>query len=152
MPVLLAGATNGSLGVSVAVNAAIRLSRKKLSVLLIDAECNRSAVAEVFEIEAGRVAKGAVETCIDNLSIWNCGAVIDGESVNEEIGRAAGAFDRVVIYAPDLRDRKVYEMLVRSAGSAVLFASEGDDDSIVCDLLDKADCEIIMTMPAIMTG
>lgn len=143
MPVLFAGSVN----VSVAVNAAIRLSRKRQRVLLIDGECNRSAVAEVFEIEAGRVSKGAVGTCIENLSIWNC-----GESADEEIGRVARAFDRVIIYAPDLREQVVNEMLVRSAGSAVLFASEGDDDGEVRDLLNNAGCEILMTMPAIITG
>lgn len=152
MPVLLAGSTNGSVGVSVAVNAAIRLSRKKRSVLLIDAECNRSAVAEVFEMEAERVAKGAVGTCIENLSIWSCGGVIGKECLSGDLGRVVTAFDRVVIYAPDLSDWGTYEMLVRSAGSAVLIASEGDDDGKVCALLNNAGCEIIMTMPAIMAG
>ncbi len=145
MPVLFTGSVN----VSVAVNTAIRLSHKKHSVLLIDADFNRSAVAEVFEIEAGRVVKGAVETCIDNLSIWNCGAVIGAESLQEDIGSAVTEFDRVIIYAPDLSDQGTYEMLVRSAGSAVLFASEVDEDGKVCDLLDNAGCEIVMTMPAI---
>lgn len=147
MPVLFAGAGNDSVGVSVAVNTAIRLSRRKDSVLLIDAESNRSSVAEVFEIDAGRVAKGAVETCIENLSIWKC-----GEGAGEDIGRAVKGFNRVIIYAPDLRDQGACEMLVRSAGSAVVFLSNGDDDGKVCELVNNSGCEIVMTMPAIMTG
>jgi hypothetical protein len=100
--ILLTSPPDTSLGIHVAVNAAIRLAGTGLKILLIDIEPHRCAAAKAFDLDASKTLTGPQKTCIGNLQIFTA-----GNTENQAIQRTALAleklheqFDRILIYGP----------------------------------------------------
>jgi hypothetical protein len=100
--VLLTCPVDTSLGINIAVNAAIGLVGAGLKVLLIDIEPRRCAAAKAFDLDAPKTLTGPHKTCIDNLHIFTA-----GNTESQAIGRAVLAmdklqeqYDRILIYGP----------------------------------------------------
>lgn len=100
--IVLTSPADTSLGINIAVNAAIGLVKTGLKVLLIDIEPQRCAAAKAFDVDASKTQSGPQKTCIDNLSIFTA-----GNTENQAIQRTGLAmdklheqFDRILIYGP----------------------------------------------------
>ena len=79
--------------VTVPVNIAIRLSQQNWRVLLVDAEKERNAICDVFEINAKDAISEPTQTFISDVSvIRNC-----GENFDEKIEK--DDFDAIITYA-----------------------------------------------------
>jgi len=143
--VLLLGAENVQrMPVTVAVNAAFRLAGENKKCLVIDADLERRAVAEAFDVTAGKNGRMAepAQSCIDNLWVWTVGQAEDaGVKIAETIAAAEGKFASVVIYAPQIRDDAYYGKLAGMVHAAVL--GEAGEDGYLGSLkmlLEATDC------------
>jgi len=148
-PVLFAAESVAELPVTVAVNVAIRISKKNQRCLLIDTDAARNAVAKVFEMEPGRMQDEPADTCIENLSIWASGDLTgrDMQYPEERIKTFASQYDRVIIYAPNISSASRRETLSGIGASAIVFKTDKRDDNL-SRLLRDSNCELLAIMPA----
>jgi hypothetical protein len=149
MPVLFAAEGKESLPVTVAVNTAIRLTKKGHTCLLIDADPQRSAIAKVFDIPFDQIKNRALATCIDNLSIWTNNKLPDAsiDSLKKVITAAVKKYDKVMIYAPNMNSAKLREKLPQVTASAIIFSAENENGNELRMLLDSRDCRTLAIMP-----
>jgi hypothetical protein len=148
--VLFAAESVAELPVTVAVNVAIRISKKNCRCLLIDADEGRNAIAEVFEMEPGRMQDEPAGSCIENLSIWADGDLAgrDTQYPQERIKTFASQYDRVIIYAPNMKSFLKRQTLLDIAANAIVFKTDNRDDNQVCRLLRESNCQLLAIMPA----
>jgi hypothetical protein len=149
MPVLFAAESVDDLPVTVAVNTALRLTKKGLKCLLIDADPQRCAIAKVFDIQSDQIKNRAVATCIEKLSIWTNKKLQDAsiDSLKKVFTSAAKKYDRVMIYAPNMNTEKICEKLPQVASNAIVFSNANNDDNKLSRFLDSADCRTLEVFP-----
>jgi len=69
-PVVLAAFDRAALPVTVAVNVALHLVRRKRRILLVDLDPHRGALAEVFDVDRSRASHPLARTCIRGIDLW----------------------------------------------------------------------------------
>ncbi len=146
--VLFGAGSVEELPVTVAVNVAIKISKKGRRCLLIDADAERNAIAKVFELGADQIKDRVAETCIKNLSIRSGGdlAGADIRMAKERIQTIAKGYDRVIIYAPNMNSASMGEILSGIVASAIVFESAGGNDNLSRQL-GMSECELLAIMP-----
>ena len=144
-PVLFAAESTELLPVTVAVNAAIRITKNNQRCLLIDADVDRNAIAKVFERRPEQIQDKPTDTCIKNLAIWSVKDLLrqDSRSPRETVKTIAGQYDRVIIYAPNINSSAGSEILFDVAADAIVFTAEDGDDDGLCRLLKKSQCQLL---------
>lgn len=103
--ILLTSEKVNSLPVTVPINIAIRLSQKGQKVLLVDADPQRNAAANVFDLNPEVLKTKVVPSCLENLSVCS----VAGEKLHRflEKEKILGHFDTTLIYAPQIPKLKV---------------------------------------------
>jgi hypothetical protein len=147
--VVFGAASIEELPVTVAVNVAIRISKKGRRCLLIDADTERGAIAKVFELESEAIKDRAAQTCIKNLSVRS-GLDVVGVDIGvakERIQTIARGYDRVIIYAPNINSVSRCEALSGIAGGAIIFEGAQSNDDLSSQL-EASVCELVAIMPA----
>ncbi len=147
--VLFGAASVEELPVTVAVNAAIRISKKGRRCLLIDADTERGAIGKVFELEPEAIKDRAAQTCIKNLWVRDGLDVVgaDVKVVKEKMQTIASDYDRVIIYAPNINSASRCEALSGIAGGAIIFEGAQSNDDL-SNQLEASGCELVAIIPA----
>ncbi len=147
--ILMAAENVEELGVTVPVNIAIRLAKKGIKCLLMDLDSARNAVSKVFDIETDVPGRGEIAACIKNLWIWPASNLGKGDATEfkNTICDLQSRYDRLIIYAPNVKALDGCKTIADSVGSAMLFGPEdGGADSAVSslgELLISCGCEIL---------
>lgn len=129
--VLFASEQVADLPVTVFVNTAIQLLQKGQNILLVDADKDRNALWQVFDIPPERLNSGICATGfegLDVLSLWG-----DAAWVKAALAEAAGKYSAILVYAPH---KDAWPRLAETAGqpkpAAFVF---GIDDANAADTL-----------------
>ncbi len=140
--ILIAAERVEELPVTIPVNIAMRLAKRGRKCLLVDLDSQRDAVSKVFELDSSedgdKVQRNAAATgrptCISNLWVWSANNFGKGDcdgditNIKETLASFESRYDRLVIYAPNLKvwaDRKT---LAGCAQAAMLFGSKSDSE------------------------
>ena len=139
--------------VTVPVNVAVHLARKGQKCLLIDLDTERDAISKVFEVDSSRGESGAVSTNVSGLWLWpgryftTDSGKTDITGLKDVIYASAGQYDRLIIYAPNIRQLTDTSELAGCVDSAMLFgADEHIQSSSIIDfreLLTRHNCGIL---------
>ena len=140
--ILMAAESVEELPVTVPVNIAMRLAQRKKRCLLIDLDLERDAIATVFDIDNAKpddkVQKDAIETCISNLYVWPASQLAgtdkgDGDSdtknIKHIIARLESRYDRLIVYAPNIKLLADSDKIAGCVQAAMLFGREGESES-----------------------
>ncbi len=102
--ILLVGRDRAALPVTVAVNVALQLARRGHRVLLVDADPQRGALAEVFDAEDGPRADAVGPTCIEGIGLWmgDRAALFEAGGLVRVCSRLNDRADCVLAYVPCL--------------------------------------------------
>lgn len=112
------------LPVTVFVNTAIQLVQEGRTILLVDADTQRNALAQVFETDAERLADAIQNTGFEGLSLYGMSG--SPERVKKTLEDAAQVYSCLLIYAPDLAVRGTLEAtLCDVEPTAFFFGVEG---------------------------
>ncbi len=147
--ILMAAENVEELGVTVPVNIAIHLAKKGRKCLLIDLDSARNAVSKVFDIETDGPGRGEIAACIKNLWIWPASNLGKGDATEfkNTICDLQSRYDRLIIYAPNVKALDGCKTIADSVGSAILFGAEdrGADSAVssLGALLISCGCEIL---------
>lgn len=87
------------LPVTVFVNTAIQLVQEGRKVLLVDADRRRNALAQVFEMDAGRLTAAICATRFEGLDLYGIGETADRTAA--ALAEAAKTYSCILIYAPE---------------------------------------------------
>ena len=137
--VLLAAASSLDMGVTVPVNVAAILARKKQRCLIIDIDASREAVARAFEI---RDKNGPVGTGIPGLWVWAAGSFCRNSSpILKKLEAARKHFDRIIVYRPCAAAG--HDELIQAAGAAVLYGRHGEEMAALEAGLAERGCVIL---------
>jgi hypothetical protein len=105
--ILLASEKLHSLPVTVPVNIAIRLSQKGQKVLLVDADPQRNAVANVFDLNPEVLKTKVVPSSLENLSVCSVPEGRLHRFLQKE--KILSRFDTTLIYAPQVPEFKAVQ-------------------------------------------
>jgi hypothetical protein len=145
---LLAAENTANLPVTVAVNVAIHLAKKKQRTLIVDADFERNPVAKAFDIQPDKSKSRAVRTCIENLSVCTSRQNVGGKRSNLAliVKKAVEIYNKVIIYAPDINKNSA-PMFAEIAECTIIFTNSSDNQT--CKLLQRpgAQSPIVMTPP-----
>jgi hypothetical protein len=136
--ILIAAERVEELPVTIPVNIAMRLAKRGRKCLLVDLDSQRDAISKVFELDSdkaeGKAAVTGRPTCISNLWVWsannfgkgNC----DGDMTNikDALASLENRYDRLVIYAPNLKVWADRNTIAGCAQAAMLFGSKSDSE------------------------
>ena len=154
---LMAAESVEELPVTIPVNVAVRLAQRNQKCLLIDLDLKRGAISKVFDIDSGdgsnRVRGEAIATCINNLWVW-AASNFDKDDGNTEvtnikdmIARLESQYERLVVYAPNIKLLADRCRITDCVGAAILFGSKSKiESSSISDfhkLLKSSGCEIL---------
>lgn len=117
--IMMAAAELAHLPVTVAVNTAIRLAKDGETVLMINAEPGRNAIAEVFDLQESSGNNMAAASCIANLSIWLGREFVEGKP--DHLTNLAAQYQRILIYAPQILTLSSGTDLARLTDQVILF-------------------------------
>lgn len=136
---VMAGENSGQPVVTIPVNIAIRLAKRKSKCLLIDLDLERNAISKVFDID--KEAAKPVRTSIENLWVLPICDLADMEKIKK-------GFDCVIMYAPNIKSLKHQDLIAGHSQLAMLFGdgSEGYTKTAMndfCSLFEKSGCEIL---------
>ena len=147
--ILMAAENGEELPVTVPVNVAMCLAQKNKRCLLIDLDFERGAISRVFEIDSVNIsndrqakaivtdtAKGEKErfgipTCIGNLCVWpgnNCRKADEdtgATNLRELTAELESRYDRLIIYAPNIRLLSDWKDVAKCTKTAILFGENG---------------------------
>ena len=159
--VLMAAESIEELPVTISVNIAIHLAKKGRKCLLIDLDSQRNAVSKVFDIDnrksknkaqAEKIAT-AIPTCIRNLWVWPANNFAKGNensnstNTKQAIASLKGQFDRLIIYAPNVKLPADLESIVGCIQTAMLFGSKSKSGNYhinkLCKFLNGCGCTIL---------
>jgi len=131
------------LAVTIPVNVGMRLAQQGLRCLLVDVDSKRDAIAKVFDVEDGsydQIRQGhgeesqrnfGISTCITNLRVLPAKSFCDGERgvdmmcVREAIAAVQDRYDRIIIYAPNMKRLRKLAGAGGCIDEAVMFGDEG---------------------------
>jgi hypothetical protein len=158
--ILIAAERVEELPVTIPVNIAMRLAKRGRKCLLVDLDSQRDAISKVFELDSAehgdeaqrKAAATARPTCISNLWVWSANnsgkGDCDGDMTNikDALASLESRYDRLVIYAPNLKVRADSNTIASCAQAAMLFGSKGEfEGSSISDfrkLLNSHGCTI----------
>jgi hypothetical protein len=156
--ILMAADSVAELPVTMPVNIAMRLAQKNKKCLLIDLDLERGAISKVFDIDnkapGDNVQAKAIATCIGNLWVWpasnfNRGdGSLDTTGMKDVIAALGSRYDRLIVYAPNIKSLAHWKQVAGSINLAMLF---GDPESeieghCICSfhrLLISCGCEVL---------
>jgi hypothetical protein len=166
--VLMAAESIKALPVTLPVNIAMRLAQKGFRCLLIDLDLQRDAVSKVFDIDNDapketmkqQATAAGTPTCVSNLSVWTAsrhhavGKVDkDSDAVNmrQVIADLQSQYDRLVVYAPNIKLLGDWDSVAVWARTVMLFGKDADakdalESSYMTDfynLLISCGCDIL---------
>lgn len=166
--ILMAAESAKVLPVTVPVNVAIRLARNGQRCLLIDFDLERDAISSVFDINPNyaddAVNREAVTTAspagINNLWVWSASHLPNTEkdskcnepmNIKKALVSLEKQYDRVIVYAPDIRRLADLDGVAACVQGAMLFGGEAElpdasGDSAIRDfykLLISCGCNIL---------
>lgn len=128
--VLLTSEQYDWLSVTIPVQTAMELVRKKKRCLLIDLDLPRNPVARVFELEPQQLLDRPrpIQTPFKDLHVWPAAYFNDNQSIplGKIVTAAAGAYDVVLIYAPLLQESPFLQPAASACQCALLFHPAGD--------------------------
>ena len=102
--ILLVSDKVNSLPVTVPINIAIRLSQKHQKVLLVDADPQRNAVANVFDLNPETLKTKVVPSCLESLSVCSVPEGRLPRFLQKE--KILSHFDTTLIYVPQIPEFK----------------------------------------------
>ncbi len=154
---LMAAESVKELPVTIPVNIAVHLAQRNQKCLLIDLDLKRGVISKVFDIDSGdgsnRVRGEAIATCINNLWVWAASNFNKGDgetevtNIKDVIARLESRYERLVVYAPNIKLLADRCRIADCVGAAILFGSkskiEGSSISDFHKLLKSSGCEIL---------
>lgn len=116
------------LPVTVFVNTAIQLASQGQKILLVDADTQRNALAQVFEADALLYNTAAQPTGFEGLDLYGIGG--DAGRVKATLAEAAGGYACVLVYAPDAEvQQTLKDVLGDLQAAALVFGVKGTEQS-----------------------
>ncbi|MHC4891168.1 MAG: FHIPEP family type III secretion protein, partial [Planctomycetota bacterium] len=154
---LMAAESVEELPVTIPVNIAAHLAQRNQKCLLIDLDLKRGAISKVFDIDSGdgsnRVRGEAIATCINNLWVWAASNFEkdDGDTevtnLKDMLARLESQYERLVVYAPNIKLLADRCRITDCVGAAILFGSKSKiASSSISDfhkLLISSGCEVL---------
>lgn len=141
------------LPVTVFVNTAIQLAREGQKILLVDADTQRNALAQVFEADAVHYNTAAQPTGFEGLDLYRVGG--DAERVRATLAEAAaGRYACVLIYAPDAEVQQILkDALFDLQTAAFLFGvKEGEPTGQIAAPLGYCQRLFLVSEPPMQTS
>jgi hypothetical protein len=136
-----------ALPVTIPVNVAIGLAKKKIRCLLIDLDLKRDAVAKAFGLDAEQssLRAKAVQTEIENLWVWPGHYFSQSKQMNvtEIVEKAEGRFDFILINAPSLVSSPDRKQIILAARAAFICTKNTSEIKKLAELIKPLDCTII---------
>jgi len=154
---LMAAESAEELPVTIPVNVAVHLAQKNQKCLLIDLDLRRGAISKVFDIDSAersnRARGEAIATCISNLRVWPASNFNKGDgdsdvtNIKDVIARLESRYERLIVYAPNIKLLADGYRIAGCVGAAMLFGSKSKvESSSISDfykLLIGSGCEIL---------
>ena len=155
--ILMAAESVEELPVTIPVNVAVHLAQRNQKCLLIDLDLKRGAISKVFDIDSversNRVRGEAIATCINNLRVWAAsnfnkgGGETEETNIKDVIARLESRYERLIVYAPNIKLFADRYRIADCVGAAMLFSSKSKiESSSISDfhkLLKSSGCEIL---------
>jgi hypothetical protein len=142
----------GALPVTIPVNVAIGLAKKKKRCLLIDLDLRRDAVAKSFGLDAeqGSLQARSVQTELENLWVWpgHIFSRLKHMNVVEIVEKAMDRkspekFDFILINAPALVSSPDRKQIISAAKAAFICTKDASERKKLAGLIKPLDCTII---------
>jgi hypothetical protein len=154
---LMAAESAEELPVTIPVNVAVHLAQRNQKCLLIDLDLRRGAISKVFDIDSAersnRARGEAIATCISNLRVWPASNFNKGDgdsdvtNIKDVITRLESRYERLIVYAPNIKLLADGYRIAGCVGAAMLFGSKSKvESSSISDfykLLIGSGCEIL---------
>ena len=146
--ILIASDNIASLPVTVPVNLAVELGCADMKCLIVDLDLKREAISNVFDIGKGKDNTAIIESGVTGISVL-CASWINENSIEQTsdiIKSAVNNYDRILIYAPDIRLSAKVEAVCLCCDSAMLFGKDteyGEELSSLRKELAKSNCDFI---------
>ena len=145
--VLFASANQGSLPITIAVNVAIGLAKTGRRTLLIDVDIRHDALAEAFELDAGKAGlqPKAIQTEFENLWLWPAHnfAQLKQMNINQIVQKALDGFDFILINAPSLLGSADRRQIVSAAQAVFICAKSPSETARLTELIKPLNCPVI---------
>lgn len=142
----------GALPVTIPVNVAIGLAKKKKRCLLIDLDLRRDAVARSFGLDAEQSSLRArsVQTELENLWVWpgHIFSQLKQMNIVEIVEKAMDRkspdkFDFILINAPALVSSPDRKQIISAAQAAFICTKDASERKKLAGLIKPLDCTII---------
>jgi flagellar biosynthesis GTPase FlhF len=147
--ILFAAAGVNCLPITIPVNIAIELAKERKTVLLIDLDLIRNAIAQAFDVSLGddpqQLRPKAHQTMFKGLVIWPAQNFIQSGQMNIKplVEAAVKKFDFTLINAPYLDGSPDRMQIAATAKAAFIFTQNAEQVQRLAKLLEDADCKII---------
>jgi len=150
--ILFASIGAGALPVTIPVNVAIGLAKKKKRCLLIDLDLRRDAVAKAFGLDAaqGDLRAKSVQTEFENLWVWpgHVFSQLKQMNIMEIVEKAMDRkspekFDFILINAPALVSSPDRKQIISAARAAFICTKNMSEMKKLAELIKPLDCTII---------
>ena len=147
--ILFAAAGVNCLPITIPVNIAIELAKEGKTVLLIDLDLIRNAIAQAFDVpladDPQQLRPKAHQTVFKGLVVWPAQNFIQSGQMNiKPLAEAAvKKFDFTVINAPYLDGSPDRVQIAAAAKAAFIFTQNAEQAHRLAELLKEASCKII---------
>jgi len=150
--ILFASIEAGALPVTIPVNVAIGLAKKKKRCLLIDLDLRRDAVAKAFGLDAEQSGLRArsVQTEFENLWVWpgHVFSQLKQMNIMKIVEKAMDRkspekFDFILINAPALVSSPDRKQIISAAQAAFICTKDALERKKLAKLIKPLDCTII---------
>jgi len=147
--VLFAAAGVNCLPITIPVNIAIELAKEGKTVLLIDLDLIRNAIAQAFDVpladDPQQLRPKAHQTVFKGLVIWPAQNFKQSGQMNiKPLAEAAvKKFDFTLINAPYLDGSPDRVQIAASAKAAFIFTQNAEQVQRLAELLKEANCKVI---------
>lgn len=150
---LFAGAGLASLPLSIPVSVAIQLARSGKRCLLMDMDFDRDAIAKVFEIKPseGIFRPRPSKTSVEGLLVWPAYNFSKSNPVDirKLICAAETKFDLILVNAPYFKNSMDRTQIAAAISSGFIFTSSDEENSVLQEILEISDCDIISNIQVI---
>ena len=147
--ILFAAAGVNCLPITIPVNIAIQLAKEEKTVLLIDLDLIRDAIAKAFDVphadDPQQLRPKAYPTMFNGLVVWPAQNFIQSRQMNIKplVGAAVKKFDFTLINAPYLDGSPDRVQIAVAAKAAFIFTQNAEQAHRLAELLKEAGCKII---------
>ncbi|NLH15104.1 MAG: CpsD/CapB family tyrosine-protein kinase [Phycisphaerae bacterium] len=140
--ILMASEHYDCLSVTIPVQTAMEMVRRKKKCLLMDLDLARNAVARVFELESlpGSDHPRPIQTTFKDLHIWPAEYFTGNRLIppSKVVAAASGFYDIILIYAPVLSESPFLQTVAAACQSALVFHPVGNRSENLRLALQKA--------------